>query len=188
MATKLRRGFPSEAEQIAEEIRDELGVGNIKALDPHALICNLKIPVISLGQLFRSTSDHSVHTAVEVLRTTEARSLSAITVFAGGARKIVYNDSHALERQASDLSHEVAHALLLHKPAPAFDETGCRAWNSEIETEADYLGGCLLIPGKGARYAAKSGWSLAATANHFGCSIDMARWRDNKSGGRRLRN
>jgi Zn-dependent peptidase ImmA (M78 family) len=113
--------------------------------------------------------------------------LSAATVFRAGRRLVVYNDSHPLPRQASDLCHEAAHALLLHEPMPAMDEHGCRLWNTEIEEEADYLGGALLILGKGARYYAKAEWSFTAIAARFECSEEMARWRNNASGGQRIR-
>jgi Zn-dependent peptidase ImmA (M78 family) len=99
---------------------------------------------------------------------------------------IVYNGQHGAARTASDMTHEIAHGLLLHPPAPALDERGCRAWNTEIEDEASYLGGALLIPGTAARWVAKRSMTEEAIAARFGCSIEMVRWRLSASGARRF--
>ena len=187
MPTKYRKGFKVDAESIAEELRVELKVGNIRALDPMAAARALEIPVLSLAQLRAvRPQDSSLEEAVRVLYGPEQSSLSAVTVFLGTKRLIVYNQQHDAGRQASDICHELAHGLLFHEPAPMLDDIGCRSWNSEMEQEADYLGGALLIPGKGARYAAKAGLTDEETARRFRCSREMATWRLNESGGRKL--
>ena len=184
---KLRTGFAREAESIAEGVRRELGVGNIVKLDPHALAEYLEIPALSLNQLAQAgTRVPGIDAAVEVLRGPEQSALSAVTVFAGTQRMIVYNDRHGPARQASDICHEIAHGLLLHAPSPALDDRGCRAWNTDVENEAAYLGGALLIPGKGARWIAKCGMNPALAAARFGCSHEMVNWRLNESGARRF--
>jgi Zn-dependent peptidase ImmA (M78 family) len=184
---KLRKGFSGEAESIAEGVRQELGIGNIVRLDPHRLAARLEVPILSLGQLARIGSGlPGLDEAVAILKGSEQSALSAVTVFAGTRRMIVYNDEHSPARQASDLCHEVAHGLLLHQPTLALDERGCRAWDTTIENEADYLGGALLIPGKAARWVAKCGMTADAAAECFGCSPEMVNWRLNESGARRL--
>ncbi len=97
----------------------------------------------------------------------------------------MHNDGHRPDRVASNLSHEAAHALLLHQPRPAIDATGCRDWQDDVEKEAAYLGGCLLIPGKAARAAVRKGWTDAEVADHYAVSDSMARYRLNVSGARR---
>lgn len=183
---KYRRGFKTEAEVIAEEIRAELGIGNIKKLPPIRLMKHMEVEAISLTELTTMSQDGELPASVQLLQSEEGGSLSALTVFRGSERFVVYNNANTLERRASDLCHEAAHALLLHVPAVAFDSLGCRAWNGTIEDEAQFLAGTLLIPGKGARYAAKAGWSIETIANHFGCSTEMAQWRYNTSGGQRI--
>jgi Zn-dependent peptidase ImmA (M78 family) len=120
------------------------------------------------------------------LHRTERGALSAVTVFWGTARAIVNNDAHLPARQASNLTHELAHGLLLHPPAPALDQRGCRLWNQDIEDEADWLGGTLLIPGPAARAAARRHLTHEQVADKFGCSIEMARWRMNMTGALRM--
>jgi hypothetical protein len=46
-----RRGFKSEAEQIAGEVRCELGLGSLDRLDPRLLAEHLDIPVVSLTEM-----------------------------------------------------------------------------------------------------------------------------------------
>lgn len=184
----LSSGFRKQAEAIAEEVREDLGVGNLNQLDPRALFEHLAVPLKSLTQLANeSPAGTAVHSGVRFLRSQAAAELSAMTVFRGAKRIVIYNDGNDPGRQASDLCHEAGHALLLHEPFEATDDAGCRIWDQDIEDEASWLGGALLIPGKAARYAARAGWTFAHMAARFGCSEEMARWRNNVSGGQRLR-
>ena len=154
----------------------------------HAGCCGTSnVPALSLSDLAQLAVDFDLESAVMVLRGPESSTLSAVTVFRGNRRIIIFNDSHPRGRQAQGLCHEAAHAILLHRPASAVDDLGCRLWNQDIEDEADYLGGALLIPGKAARYAAMANWTLEYLADKFGCSPEMARWRNNASGGQHLR-
>ncbi len=136
----LRRGFKTEANQIAREVRAELGLCLVDPLDPWALARHLAIPVVPLSH-FRGAAAEAVHHFHRVDR----GAFSAVTVSDGSRRLIVYNDGHSLGRRASDLAHELAHALLLHRPGPALDHRGCRRWNGEQEEEASWLAGALLI-------------------------------------------
>lgn len=184
---KLPPRFASEAESTAETVRAEMHLKNIDRLDPLALANHLEIPVLSLsGLLGVAGEDKTLKAAVGVLRGSESSALSAVTVFGDIGRLIVYNDSHDASRQSSDLTHELAHGLLLHQPTIALGLGGCRAWDDDIESQASYLGGALLIPGKAARWSAKRGMSLSATAARFSCSPDMVNYRWNLSGARRL--
>ncbi len=179
--------FKGNAESTAEDVRAEMQVRNIDCLDPLALARHLEIPVMSLSDLLGLAGhDDALEDAVGVLRGSESGALSAVTVFGDRGRLIVYNDSHDPARRASDLTHELAHGLLLHQPNVALGPGGCRAWDEGIENEASYLGGALLIPGRAARWSAKRRMSVAATAARFSCSTDMVNWRWNESGSRRL--
>lgn len=182
----LRKGFKAEAEELAEGIRSELGIGNLAPLNAFFLLQHLEIPSLSLTALAGVSADSSLAESIGAMQDESSSSLSAMTVFRGSRRLVVFNDGHSAERQASDVCHEASHGILLHAPAPVLDAIGCRAWDSDIEDEAQFLAGALLVPGKGARYYAKAGWSHEATAAHFGCSVEMARWRHNMSGGARL--
>ncbi len=170
----VRRGFKTEANHIAREVRAELGLLFIDSLDPWALARHLEIPVVPLSSYGGLAAD-AVHHFLRVDR----GAFSAVTVFDGPRRLIVYNDSHSPGRQASDLAHELAHALLLHRPGPALDQRGCRLWNPEQEEEANWLAGALLISEEAALQIARSGEPLDEAAKRCRVSQAMIKFRLN---------
>jgi Zn-dependent peptidase ImmA (M78 family) len=176
----LRRGFMSEANAIAREVRSELGLGALDPLDPMRLAEHLAIPVIPLSAMASTAA-----MAVDHLLRVEPNVFSAVTVFAGTKRTIVHNDGHVAGRIVSNLAHELAHGLLLHPATPALDDHGCREWNQDIEDEASYLGGALLITEDAALAIARAGTSEAAAATDYGVSKDMIRYRLNVTGARK---
>lgn len=175
-----RRGFKSEASDIAAEVREELTLSPYDPLDPAVLAQALEIPIIRLSDFVTESPavDHLLHIEPEVF--------SAVTVFSGTRRTIVHNDAHSPGRQASDLTHELSHGLLHHPPTPALDNTGCRLWNEDIEDEANWLAGALLIPDAAAILIVKGRWADEwEAAQHFGVSRQMVRFRVNVTGARR---
>lgn len=172
----MRRGFKKEADELGEEIRQELGLSALDSLDPWSLADHLAIPVWRLGDY-----QAEIPTASALLGGVEQHAFSAMIAFVGSRRVIIYNDTHALTRQRADISHELAHALLLHKPhvvlsgeEPMFD--------AEQEDEASWLGGVLLVPDEACFSLCWQGVSLRDAANRMGVSIELMRWRINKTG------
>lgn len=176
----MRRGFKTEANDIAREIRRELGLGLADPLNPWRLAEHLEIPVVELSQ-FNEVVPDCVHQFTRVA----PADFSAVTVFSGPERLIVHNDSHSAGRQASDLAHELSHALLFHSPSPALDHRGCRHWDSELENEATWLSGALLISEEAALWIVRRGMMLEDAADHYGVSVDMVRYRTNVTGARK---
>lgn len=171
-----RYGFKTEANTIAMQVRGELGLKPMDALDPHQLAASLEIPVWKV-------SDFTVqHPDVACLLDGHQAAFSAATVFAGRRRTIVHNDAHSVGRQNSNLSHELAHGLLQHPPAPALDSRGCRDWNQDIEDEAEWLSGVLLIPEDATLSIVRLGWTKQDAAAHFNVSSQMVQWRLNATG------
>src|SRR5437879_5344963 len=117
----IRWGFKTEANDIAREIREELGLKLADPLNPWKLAVYLDIPVLPLSDFERDAP-----AAMRHFSRNEKSTFSAVTVFSGSKRMIVLNDAHSRGRQASDLAHELAHALLLHRAMPALDHKGCR--------------------------------------------------------------
>lgn len=177
---KLRWGFKSEANEIARDLRRELGLGAAAPLDPWQLAAHLDIPVLKL-----SSMKGAAGTAVLQFMRKDREALSALTVFHGYKRLIVVNDSHAHGRQASNVAHELAHSLLWHEPTPAFDGDGARHWNAEQEEEAQWLAAALLIAEEAALSIVRRGLTLEEAAELYGTSIDMVRGRINVTGARR---
>jgi hypothetical protein len=176
----LRRGFKSEANEIAREVRAELGIAAAAPLDVIALAGHLAIPVLALAE-FRHLASH----AVDHFRTVDPGALSALTVFDGMTRVFVFNDVHSRGRQASDLAHEIAHALLMHRPARAIDDAGKRNWDAAQEEEAAWLAGALLVSEEAALRIASEGISLPSAAADYTVSEFMIRYRLNVTGAAR---
>ena len=110
---------------------------------------------------------------------------SGVTVFRGPRRTIVFNDAHALGRQANDVGHELSHGLLLHTPTAAIDGRGCRVWDKEAEAEANWLSGALLVPEEAALQIVRRGWSLQEAAARYGVTPKMIRYRVNVTAARK---
>jgi Zn-dependent peptidase ImmA (M78 family) len=168
----LRRGFKSEANATARGIRTEMGLSPMAPLDPRALAEHLAIPVLTLSSMGED-APYAVHHFSSV----SPAEFSAMTVFCGTRRVIVYNDSHSNGRQASDIAHELSHGILLHPPRPALDAKGCRHWNDDVEDEAEWLSGALLISEEAALSIARRRLPLDQAATFYGVSQQMVRWR-----------
>lgn len=177
---QFRRGFKTEADATARELRAELGLGTVQPLSVFALAAHLEIPVVPV-------SSFGVQRFVRYFRTTGLEEFSAATVFLTATeRVIVYNDHHAVTRQQTDVGHECAHGLLLHPARPAFALGGCRQVDDECEREAHWLAGVLLIPNDAAPWIVREDLTVAEAAEHFGVSKDLVTWRINMSGARTI--
>jgi hypothetical protein len=175
----MRRGFKSEAHAIAREVRAELGVGLAAPLDPWRLAKFLEIPLVPLSDFATDAPG-----ATRMLLRQHRAAFSAVTVFYGCERVIVYNDGHSRARQASDIAHELAHALLHHPAKPAFDSDGQRNWDSDLEREAEWLGGALLISDEAAIAIVRRQLSDDAAAEEFCVSQSMLTFRLRVTGAR----
>ena len=172
----MRRGFKTEANALAQEVRAEMKLGPLDPLNPFQLAQLLEIPVWSLTEM----QAHAP--AVAHLLHKERSVFSAVTVFRGHERTIVHNDGHHQHRQHSNIAHELAHGLLLHPATPALDDRGCREWNNDIEEEASWLAGVLLVTEEATIEIAKGRWTKAEASTFFGVSQPMIQFRVNATG------
>jgi Zn-dependent peptidase ImmA (M78 family) len=177
---EYRRGFKKEANGIVREVRAALGLSASAALDVWALADELGIPLVKLSDFSKRAPD-----AVRHFTRVETGAFSAMTVFRGDKRLIVYNDRHSRARQASDIAHELAHALLLHPPTVALSDHGCRNWSESHEDEANWLGGALLVPEEAALFVARRKLAIDEAAKAYGVSEDMMTYRLNVTGAAR---
>ncbi len=173
-----RRGFKTEANSLAADIRRELGLRAYDRLVPLRLAKHLDIPVEPLS----SFPECAPGTAY--LLNAEPGAFSAVTVFLGTKRTIVHNDGHAPGRISSNLAHELAHGLLLHPPTPALDDRGNRLWDQDTEDEAEWLAGALLVTEDAALAIARGLWTVAEAAGRLGVSTQMINYRLNVTGAR----
>lgn len=174
----LRRGFKTEAEWFAQDVRHELRLARTDPLCPWRLAKLLCHKVVDL------TAFEEMHPldVTRLRRCTGPKGFSAVTIHKGGARLVILNDGHEKPRQAADLAHELAHGLLHHVPLPLNDGTGVRTFNARDEEEAHWLGPTLLVPEPAAVAIARQGLVLAAAARQYGVSEPLMRMRLNATG------
>ena len=176
----MRRGFKSEARTIANSVRREIGLTSTAPLDVWKLAEWLDVPVLPL-----SSFQGEARCAVRYFSTVDRSAFSAVTVFNGSRRLIVHNDYHSMARQASDVCHELSHGLLMHAATPILDERGCRYWKREIEDEANWLSGMLLVPDEAALAVVRRCLDIDVAAANYGVSKQMMNFRINVSGARK---
>ncbi len=181
MPDELRRGFKSEAEDLAELVRAELDLGVLDRLDCYVLAETWGIPIVTLGEL---REDGAKEESIKRLLG-PAAGFSAATVCVGYRRLIVYNPRHSTGRIANSLAHELSHHILEHEPAPAIGIGGCRHWNGAQESEADWLAGALLVPRESALAWLRRSNDYEPGAQHFGVSLELFTWRANHTGAAR---
>ncbi|MBE9064100.1 ImmA/IrrE family metallo-endopeptidase [cf. Phormidesmis sp. LEGE 11477] len=181
MAKKYRHGFKKESDEYARDYRVELRLEPYDPLSPWRLAEHLEIPVVTLSAFEEKHAESVYH-----LMHTDQKCFSAATVFYGTKRLIVVNNSHSPERQAANMSHELAHTILGHEPLEPFDESGCRNFPKVLEDEANWLGPALLVSKEAAWRIASKGIDKRAAAAHYGCSVEVMQMRLNMTGAMKL--
>lgn len=177
----MRRGFKAWCERTAIDYRQTLGVPPTAALDPRQLADHLGVRV-AVPEEIPTLSDAARRQLVEV----DPGSWSAVTIARGSDRLVVLNSGNSEARQRSSLAHELSHLILNHTT----DRTRLTregllfrgTFDKEQEEEADWLGGCLLVPREGLLKARLRTPEASALATMFGVSGDMIAWRLQKTG------
>ena len=175
------RGFKTWCEELAIQVRRELSVAPTAPLDPLKLAEALEIPVLKPSEIRGLTQE-----VCQRLLTVHSDSWSALTISHGDQHVVIYNPSHSPARQRSDLTHELAHILLGHKPTQLFiaPQSGAvlRAHDQNQEAEASWLAGCLLLPRSALLSIRSKAVDDKEACSLYGISRDLLRYRINVSG------
>lgn len=167
--------------RYALELREEIGLVPHDVFDPYRLAQQWGIDV----HLLSATDCTS--TAREHFMVLRRSVLSGMLIPVGTGAVILENDSHDPYRRRSTMAHEMAHVVLGHSFTPGVvDERGCRLSSKDDELEAAYLGGELLLPLTTARALAFRDCTDEQAAIQFHVSVEIARWRLNGTGARKL--
>ena len=175
-----KRSFNKAAcKRLAAEVRAEIGLQPMDALDPWKLAEVYGVEVIRLSALPVSSEIR------EHLTVARQDLFSGALVPLGNGAVIVENDSHPPARRRSTMGHELAHIFGEHKFGTSLvNERGCRLADQLQEDEAAEIGGELLIPFEAARQLACRKATNEEVALQFGVSTDLARWRMDATGAR----
>lgn len=182
MTTKLRRGFKSEAEGLAIELRTELELAAHDPIDIFALAHHLGIPTIPLSQLSEHVSEESLSYFVS----SKPEAFSGTTVHRGPARLVLFNDAHTDARCRSTVAHELSHALLWHPPHVLANDLGERNRDAVMEEEANWLAGALLVPKAAAMRVVFHKIPVNVAAQHYMVSEQMMTYRLRVTGATRV--
>jgi Zn-dependent peptidase ImmA (M78 family) len=173
----LRRGFLADAERHASRIRSELGRAPASKLSIADIAEHLGIRVIAADELIDSSR-------LQELERIQAFAFSACTFDLAGIKVVVYNPVRSVERRESDIGHEVSHVILGHELSALRTIAGTpfRTCQPDQEEEATNLAGALLLPRPLLISAARRGLGAEEIAQRCNVTVDMARFRLNRTG------
>jgi Zn-dependent peptidase ImmA (M78 family) len=174
----LRRGFKTEANTYAREMRGELSLESHAPLCPFRTAAHLGVEVRKLTSYKTELPDQTAY----LTRKGNKIAFSAITACLGTERFVIYNDTLAPTRCHADIMHEISHMLLMHPPHRLRAETGDRHYDAELEEQANWLGPAMLVSEEAALSIVQRGLSLTAAAKLYGVSADLMRMRLNVTG------
>ncbi|TFV57740.1 ImmA/IrrE family metallo-endopeptidase [Geodermatophilus sp. DF01-2] len=177
----MKRGFGSTARALAIEVRAEVG------LTPHAVLDPLLIADEYGIDVYRLSDTDCDQAALRHFLVDRPDAFSGALIPLGDGVVILENDEHSPVRRKSTLCHELAHVLLEHPfTTRLVGDTGCRLTNRDLEEEAAFLSGELMIPREAAlRLAWRDATDEMVSAKHQ-ISVEAARWRMNASGARKI--
>lgn len=170
-----------EVQALALEVRREFGLDEHDIFDPREFTTSYGIDVHQLSKLGCSSEarEHFSKDRLEVF--------SGALIPLSSGLVIVENDYHELVRRKSTLCHEVAHVVLEHEfGLELVSPSGCGLTNREQEREAAQLSGELMITFDGARRMALKELSDEQVAARHEVSPEVAAWRMNGSGARKI--
>ena len=108
----FERGFKTRCENIAQSIRQDLGLQPSDPLPSTDLADYLGVRLITPADI-PGMSNESLRTLLE----DEGSNWSALTVSEPGGSLVIYNPKNSVARQSSDIAHELSHLLLRHTPS-----------------------------------------------------------------------
>ena len=177
----LRRGFKTEANTYAREIRTDLGLASDAPLCPFMTANHLAVPVRKLSSFSAVLPDQTACLS----RKGSGLGFSAMTACLGRERVIIYNDYLPLTRAHADIMHEISHLMLLHPPHQLRADTGGRHFDNDLEEEANWLGPALLVSEEAALSIAQRGMSPNQAATIYKVSPSLMQMRLNVTGAMR---
>ncbi len=173
----LPRGFKAEAERRAVTLRAEMGLRPTDPVEAAAVAAHLRIG-------FRRADELIPIQALEALERTQPGCFSACTLPGPTGPVVITNPLNSLGRQQSDAFHEISHLVLRHQMR-TLERVGDLVFftcDSDDEEQANSLAATLLLPRPALVAAHARGMGVAAIAETYGVSEQLARWRLNASG------
>lgn len=175
---RLGRGFKTDSETIATQLRRDIGVAHYGRLEARALAKHLGMKVRYPSQL------PSIAAAgIEGLgRPGEKQHWSAVLIkVAGQPGLILTNPHHSPAREESNIFHELAHYICGHEPIRIQVIGGLpfREFDDQQELQAEYLGFALHLNRESLFYSVRNGLDDAQICSRYCASSQLVRLRMN---------
>jgi Zn-dependent peptidase ImmA (M78 family) len=170
----LKRGFKTQAERVAGELRSQLGLAGAEPLCPWRLAEHLAICVFEITELPVPAND------LAHLTGTGSSHWSGFSLRESGLVGVVLNSSHTKPRRRSTLMHEISHIYLGHSGSQVTLLGGTLLisdFSKEQEEEADWLMGALLLPRDALLHARARSLTNAQICEKYRASEEMCTWR-----------
>ncbi len=176
----MKKGFKTWCENKSVEIRQGLGIHAHGPLPYDVLAQHMRIPICSADGL-------PLPRAVKhQLFVSDKRSWSALSVPIEDSHVVLFNPTTTSARRTSSIMHELAHVIRDHKTTKFYTLRGTdlriRNFDPEQEEEADWLGGCLLLPRTALLHALRKRLPNTEIQAIYGVSAELLRMRINKTG------
>jgi len=175
----FERGFKTWCENYSKQKRTILGFGSHAPLDARALAEHLGIRVWTPHDVPKLSSE-----SLAILLRNDGKTpscWSAVTLVVGSKVVVILNSSHSRARQASDLTHELAHRIRGHEAQEVHvTDDGLMLltnYDKQQEEEADWLSGCLLLPREALINIKRRRLSEPDAATEYGVSVKMLNYR-----------
>ncbi|WP_282016494.1 ImmA/IrrE family metallo-endopeptidase [Marinifilum flexuosum] len=176
----LKRGFKTNCEKKAKQLKQELGIRPHEPLCAFNLAKHIGIPV------YKATEFITCESEIQLLAGSNGTPCewSALTMTTEqGNQIIIHNPFSTSARQQSDLMHEIAHILCGHKhqtdKLPINLPFGLREFNELQEEEAKCLGSTLQLSRESLLWARRMKMSKHEISDFFNSSIEMVTYRLN---------
>jgi len=180
----FERGFKTWCERYSVEKRQALGLAASAPLDTIGLAKHLGVRVWTP----RDVPGLSAASLAILLRNDgmTPSCWSAVTLVVGSKAVVILNSSHSAARQASDLTHELAHRIRGHEAQEvAVSEEGLmllKSYDKVQEDEADWLSGCLLLPREALISIRRRRLGEEVASAQYGVSMKMLNYRMSMTG------
>lgn len=152
-----------------------MGLKPYDPLSPSKLAEYLEVDLLTPKEVANTDPAH-----LKQLLEVDVDGWSAMTLATNGKNTVIFNPKHSAGRQASDIMHELAHLLAKHDRSKLIiSPTGdiLRSFDEKQEDEANWLGGCLLLPRDALLNVKRNRMTDQQIIERYGVSAALLSWR-----------
>ena len=172
--SRFERGFKTWCENTSIGVRKRLNLSPSDPLSPIVLADHMGVTILDLDQVKGLNPESAAY-----LASAKGDEWSAVTVYSAGKQVIVVNPRHSSARRASNIMHELAHIIRVHKPGQVqiYQNYALRDFDQLQENEANWLAACLLLPRPALLYCGYQKLNIDGAVARYGVSKSLYKYR-----------